>query len=882
MREVNMKRFLSIAFFIILIPIIAFGTVSSSTSRVSYDCNGSTVDFAFTFGVGATDEISVILTDSGGSETTLTETTNYTVSCTNMDCESGGTVTTVSTYASGNTITILRDVPITQESYFTEGQATLYETFEDGLDKQIRISQQQQEEINRSLKIKKSESPSTYSVELASPEASKIIGWNAAGTALTNYSTTVTYSSRWTTLYDDYSNDLDAAITAIGSTETTILIERNATVSDDVTCPSNVYFEFINGAILSIDSGKTLTVYSPAHIKAGPAQQIKSGDGKLAFTVGGTVYPEWWGVIGDGSTDNTVSMLACVTDINGAGAVFISDGIYILSSVSLPDNTRFLGLSEETAIFKHKATTLDSMFTVAAGGSAFFDNIQFDGNKENNTISTTVTENHCVYGASAVNFAFRNCIFRNTVRSGVRMTITEQGLFENCRFYDGAEHGGVLGNDTLFININGAAAGSKTNVSISNCRFENSAPSADGYSPGGIQVSGKLSSLNINGNYFKYIGQTVAGNHTGCIDLYTWADESIVTNNKFYDREYVALKIQNSGSVVCTGNVVATTASTTSLYAAVISLSTRPTANEDRDTQDNVIFANNILDGSSGDLLQIDATDPDSAANITHGWRNVLVDNNLLLNPGESAFYGTYCDGWFTFSNNIIRNVPAGYKAFDLINIADYAGAARAGPIKIINNTIEGATGQSAIYLYGGAACAGADIDVIGNYISGSDLTNYHVKADAEVGFEFTLLRVINNIFRGTGRRVDAANVNDYQAIGNIDFSSGIDLLTNTGAYYESCNSWGETITTLANDATPSIAIGNTFLTGGTTTITDFDDGYIGKKILILSGHAITITHGTNIFLDGAANFVMASGDTLSLIQRADGKWYETGRGNNS
>mgnify|MGYP001559888766 CR=1 FL=1 len=87
---------------------------------------------------------------------------------------------------------------------------------------------------------------------------------------------------------------------------------------------------------------------------------------------------------------------------------------------------------------------------------------------------------------------------------------------------------------------------------------------------------------------------------------------------------------------------------------------------------------------------------------------------------------------------------------------------------------------------------------------------------------------------------------------------------------------------TLANSATPSVLNGRTWLTGGTTTITNFTDGVAWQKIEILAEHAITITDGTNIFLNGSVNFVMASSDSLELIQKADGKWYEQGRSDNT
>jgi hypothetical protein len=88
-------------------------------------------------------------------------------------------------------------------------------------------------------------------------------------------------------------------------------------------------------------------------------------------------------------------------------------------------------------------------------------------------------------------------------------------------------------------------------------------------------------------------------------------------------------------------------------------------------------------------------------------------------------------------------------------------------------------------------------------------------------------------------------------------------------------------IGTLANDATPSVSGGHTFLTGGTTTITDFDDGYEDQEIVIIAEHSLTITDGTNIFISGSANWSMTATDTLTLICKADGLWYETGRGDN-
>jgi len=88
-------------------------------------------------------------------------------------------------------------------------------------------------------------------------------------------------------------------------------------------------------------------------------------------------------------------------------------------------------------------------------------------------------------------------------------------------------------------------------------------------------------------------------------------------------------------------------------------------------------------------------------------------------------------------------------------------------------------------------------------------------------------------------------------------------------------------VTTLANDATPTVLNVVLAKTGGTTTITDFDDGVVGQTFALLSGHAVTITDGTNMLLEGSANFVMADGDVLTLTMFNDQVWEEVARKTN-
>jgi hypothetical protein len=88
-------------------------------------------------------------------------------------------------------------------------------------------------------------------------------------------------------------------------------------------------------------------------------------------------------------------------------------------------------------------------------------------------------------------------------------------------------------------------------------------------------------------------------------------------------------------------------------------------------------------------------------------------------------------------------------------------------------------------------------------------------------------------------------------------------------------------VMTLDDTGTPSVLSGKNFITSGTTAITDFTGGYTGKEIHVLAEHSVTITDGTNIFLSGSANYTMVTTDTLTLICKANGKWYELARSHN-
>ena len=128
-------------------------TVSSLTVKNSYNADSTTTSFAYTFPIHSTSELTVILRASNGVETIQTITTHYSI----VDNGSaGGQVNFVSAPATGNTVVLLRDTNLTQETDYIANDPFPAETHEAALDKITLQQQELQEELDRAIKISRS------------------------------------------------------------------------------------------------------------------------------------------------------------------------------------------------------------------------------------------------------------------------------------------------------------------------------------------------------------------------------------------------------------------------------------------------------------------------------------------------------------------------------------------------------------------------------------------------------------------------------------------------------------------------------------------------------------------------------------------------------
>ncbi len=153
-------------------------TVETDTSRVQYATKGTTGPWSVPFYFLADADLRVVYADSSGVETELTLTTDYSV--TGAADPAGGSVTTVSSYTAGGTITVVRSVDALQPTDYSDTDAFPAASLERNLDRLTMLAQQQAEVSARSIVLPVSDE-SSVTIPSAADRASRLLGFDASG-----------------------------------------------------------------------------------------------------------------------------------------------------------------------------------------------------------------------------------------------------------------------------------------------------------------------------------------------------------------------------------------------------------------------------------------------------------------------------------------------------------------------------------------------------------------------------------------------------------------------------------------------------------------------------------------------------------------------------
>ena len=157
-------------------------TISSTTVKNSYSGDGSTDQFNYTFKIFADSDLQVIIRSAAGTETVKTITTHYTVA--GAGNANGGSIT----FTGGNiptsteTVVLRRAVPQTQAIDYIANDPFPAESHEEGLDRAAMTTQQIQEELDRSIKLSRTNTmTSTEFTVGATDRANKILAFDSSG-----------------------------------------------------------------------------------------------------------------------------------------------------------------------------------------------------------------------------------------------------------------------------------------------------------------------------------------------------------------------------------------------------------------------------------------------------------------------------------------------------------------------------------------------------------------------------------------------------------------------------------------------------------------------------------------------------------------------------
>ena len=267
-------------------------TLSTTSNKIPYplasgiNTTGMTYTFPFRV-VLAADLVVTAINLVSGLESTLVLNRDYTV--VGLGVYTGGSITLLDDWE-GNTLWITRVVSLTQETGFASQGAFFPEIHESAFDKLTMVAQQHEEELGRTLEVPVGASVGNLVVV---PQPSAYLGWDAFGNLVNLGQPVQTAVGATTIKYLSNYPSFAAAIAAIGSSPTKLIIDTSAAVTVNTTVPATCQIEcaYIGGFVIS--SGVTLTIYGPFHCGL---HQCFSGLGTVLFQQGSNsgLRPEWW------------------------------------------------------------------------------------------------------------------------------------------------------------------------------------------------------------------------------------------------------------------------------------------------------------------------------------------------------------------------------------------------------------------------------------------------------------------------------------------------------------------------------------------------------------------------------------------------------------
>ncbi len=362
-------------------------TVSSTTTKVSYSGDTSTAVFAYTFKVFNASELVVITrVNATGAETTETLNTAYIVD--GVDNANGGNVTfkyntgnpsdpnySVTDFRpqTGETLVIKRVVGLTQLTDYTPNDPFPAEVHEESLDKLTFMSQQQQEEIDRSFKFAETDA-GTASIPVASVRANKYLAFDAEGNVVAAQGSTsdVIASTFGASLIDDSDANAARATLGLGSVATLSSIPT-ANITDANVTTAKIADNAITNAKMADDSvGANELVDNSVGADAinisgnGSSGQAIVSDADGSFSYKTLVYQALQSTTGtDSDTGSNVILTRTITPTSTSSKILLMGCM----SISVSDSNVGIELKRDSTFLVGSLQRGDGNETLGSGSS---------------------------------------------------------------------------------------------------------------------------------------------------------------------------------------------------------------------------------------------------------------------------------------------------------------------------------------------------------------------------------------------------------------------------------------------------------------------------------------------------------------------------------
>jgi hypothetical protein len=537
-----MKRLLLALIFVFVGVSIAGATVNITTSRIQYSCNGSTTVFTYPFKVYEDDDLDVLKADSSGNETTLILNSQYTVSGSGDDAGGDVTLTAGSVCGSGSTLTILRDIDITQSTNFVDWQRISAASLEAPPDKSRIIDQQLNEVGDRSLKLPRA--TEGVSPEVPAPSAFKLFRWNATATALEEVSAADLFSTSVTTIGEGLQlvgTDLSLQ-NDYTQTHKTLDIITKGPVADvrafgaigdgitDDTVAIQAAIDSLVSFIQTYDYSETADLdHGDAHEGVGGTVLFPKGVYKITSALTLTSAAGNWGVNFRGVGNHASVIL--VTGSGTNGFTIVGTGGDGMRSVSFKD----LKIRGEEDGGSWPSLTGDGINLNRAGKQIYFSNVWIDhmgGDAiEINNVANMITLKDCRLsrnnrGLVATNNAEQIWLYGNSIRLNTGAGVYIGGFNNIVGIYGGDIHGNGTG-----VNIFSAADAENTSITIDGIYFEDNDKDilVDGGS--GAGSTDRPRNVIVRGNSFKSL-RTATNN---CVEMSACVG-CVIEYNEFRDQ----------------------------------------------------------------------------------------------------------------------------------------------------------------------------------------------------------------------------------------------------------------------------------------------------------------------------------------------------------